>query len=86
MNMQDLFFICTDRDYCTIEHLEQFESIPHEHKVCFTARQYPKLESTIYMPEYKDEPHVGDITTEFSICRRHFNYIDWLNGGSGKMD
>jgi uncharacterized protein (DUF1919 family) len=86
MNMQRLFFIFSDRDYCAIEHLEQFERMPYKHKVCFTARQYPRFESAIYLPEYQGAPHVGDITTEFNICRRHFSYIDWLNGHTGKSD
>ncbi|BBO82777.1 hypothetical protein DSCO28_33430 [Desulfosarcina ovata subsp. sediminis] len=86
MNFDRLFFTFTDRDLCTREHLEDFDKQRLGHTVCFTAKPHLHLQSAIYLPEYRNDNQVGDIITNFDICRRHFDYIDWLNGHSGKID
>lgn len=80
MNMKNLFFMFTDRDLCNENLLEQFDHMQFEHKVCFTARELPTIKSSIWISEYQDQPHVGEMYTEFHILKRHFDFISWLNG------
>lgn len=84
MNWDSLFFSFTDRDLCNEEILKTFDSLPYEQKVCFTAKEYPVFSSCVYLLEFKDEPFVGDIYTNFDITKKYFDIIDWLNGGNGK--
>jgi uncharacterized protein (DUF1919 family) len=84
MNWNRLFFSFTDRDLCNKEILKVFDCLPYKNKVCFTAKNYPDLKSCVQLPEFGDEPYVGDIYTNFDISKKHFDIIDWLNGGSGK--
>ena len=84
MNWNNLFISFTDRDLCNEEILKSFDSLPYKNKVCFTAQNYPDLKSCVQLPEFEDESYVGDIYTNFDVSKKHFNIIDWLNGGSGK--
>lgn len=83
MNMNNLFVSFTDRDFCTKEHLQTFDTLPFDHKICFTAQPYPEIKSSVYLPEYKGHPHVGELYSNHHISRKYFDIPDWLNGGSG---
>jgi uncharacterized protein (DUF1919 family) len=85
VNFNNLFYSFTDRDLCTYEHLVGFNKLPYHSKVCFTAKPYPELDSTVWLKEYSGQPEVGDIFTNHYICKRHFDTADWLNGGSGQI-
>ena len=86
MNMNNLFFTYTDRDSCDIDHLNQFDALPFKNKICFTASSHPQLTTSLHIPQYDGEPHVGDLYEDFHILTRHFDFVDWLNGGSGRLD
>jgi uncharacterized protein (DUF1919 family) len=83
VNMNNLFLTFTDRDTCTQSLIEQFDEMPYEHKVCFTAREYPSVKSSVWISEYQGQPCVRDMYTNYHILRRHFDFVDWLNGGAG---
>lgn len=80
MNKRNLFFIFTDRDFCTQLLIEEFDKLPHSYKICFTAQNYPQIKSTIWLPEYQNENQVHDLYHEFGVLKRHFNFVTWLNG------
>jgi uncharacterized protein (DUF1919 family) len=84
MNMNKLYYTFTDRDLCNEEFIKQFDQMPFQYKVCFTAKEYPELKSTIWINEYRNEPHVGDLYTEYYNLKKHFDFVDWLNGGTGR--
>lgn len=84
MNMDRLFIAFTDRDLCTPDHLAEFDRLEFLHKVVFTARSYPLINSAIWLPEYAGQPSIGDIFTDYEISTRHFDVANWLNGGTGK--
>lgn len=85
MNKENIFVTFTDRDLCTEEHLNQFERMNIPRKVCFTAKEYPEIKSSVWVNEYKNEPHVGDLYTEYYNLKKHFDFVDWLNGGTGRL-
>jgi uncharacterized protein (DUF1919 family) len=64
--------------------LVAFDRLPYKHKVCFTAHPYPDVASSIWIKECAGEPFVTDIYTNRGLVRRHFDVIDWLNGGTGQ--
>jgi len=86
MNMDNLFVTFTDRDFCTEALLNQFDRMEYQHKVCFTAKKYPSVKSSVWVNEYKNEPQVGDLYTEYYNLKKHFDFVDWLNGGTGRKD
>ena len=86
MNMNNLFVTFTDRDLCNETFLNQFDQTSFKHKVCFTAKKYPSVKSSVWISEYQNEPHVGDLYTEFHNLRKHFDFVDWLNGGTGRKN
>lgn len=83
MNMKNLFFTYTDRDECDVDHLNQFDTLLFKSKICFTANKHPLVTTSLHIPQYDGEPHVGDLYANFHILRRHFDFVDWLNGGKG---
>jgi uncharacterized protein (DUF1919 family) len=83
INMSNLFFTFTDRDLCSEALIKQFDEIPYEHKVCFTAREFPAVKSCVWISEYRGQPYVADLYSNFHVLRRHFDFVDWLNGGTG---
>ena len=84
VHWDNLFYSFTDKDLCTKEMLSTFDQLPYSHKVCFTARNYPDLTSTIWIHECADELYVTDIYTHRELVWRHFDVVDWLNGGTGQ--
>ena len=84
VNMKNLFFTFTDRDLCDERLVKQFDAIPYDHKVCFTAKEQPGVESLVCISEYTGQASVADLYSNFHILRRHFDFIDWLNGGPGR--
>lgn len=79
INSENIFFQFSDRDLCTYNHLKRFNSLPYANKVCFTAKRYPELKSTIYLEEFGGEPYIGNIYQYSYIVKRHFDVVDWLN-------
>lgn len=84
VNWDNLFYSFTDKDLCTEEMLSAFDQLPYGHKVCFTARNHPDLASVVWIDECADQPYVTDIYTHRKLVWRHFDAIDWLNGGTGQ--
>jgi len=85
INLNRIFVAFTDRDLCTPDHLYEFDHLEFAYKVAFTAQAYPRLNSVIWLPEYAGQPNIGDIFTDYYISKRHFDVINWLNGGTGKL-
>ena len=75
-----LFIQFNERDGCTPEQLAEFDALPYSHKVCFTARAYPRLSSMVQLPEYAGENQVGDGVEAFVHGLRHFDLVKWLDG------
>lgn len=79
MNMDNLFIEFSDRDLCTKRLLKEFDNLPFEHKVCFTAKSYPDISCSIQLKKYENEEHIGNIYEDSYIVKKYFNVIDWIN-------
>ena len=84
INFDSLFFILVERDGCTLEDIEKFDSLFLEKKLVLTAGIYPYLKSTFQLHTYKNCLEVGDCTSFVAhrLGFRHmyqFDFIGWLN-------
>ncbi len=67
-----------DSGICTEEHLEAFDQLYFPYKVCFTAKNYPHLKSTIFMPDYFEEG-----APMYWLSKKYFDVIGWFNKKHG---
>jgi uncharacterized protein (DUF1919 family) len=79
INHHNLYINFCDRDLCTEEHLQEFDKLPFDRKVCFTAKKYPELQSVVCLKKYKGEPFVGVLYIDKWGYRKEFNLANWLN-------
>lgn len=74
-----LIFKFSEMDLCEPSHIEAFDQLPYEKKVCFTANSYQKLNSCVRVSKVVKEGRVADDTSYYA------DYIDltrFLNSGS----
>jgi uncharacterized protein (DUF1919 family) len=83
INWENLFVEFSDRDNFTTELLEEFEKLPFPNKICFTSLYYPQFRTTVWIKESEGSPSVMDGIELYKACKKYFNLIGWLNGGSG---
>lgn len=84
INYDNLYFLFTDRDGCTLEHLEKFDSLPYKGKVVFVHETMPQIKSAIYIPGFEDNECVGqcmDYVEQWSLDKYYdkFDYVEWIN-------
>lgn len=82
---ENIFLKFCDHGLCTEQLIRDFERLCFPHKVCFTSKHYPELKSTVWIEECRNEPYVVDGASLYSVGRKYFDAIDWLNGGSGRV-
>ncbi|WP_083883536.1 DUF1919 domain-containing protein [Spirulina subsalsa] len=72
--------------YFNPQQIQQFDQleIPYP-KVCFTARPYPDLSSTVWIKECQNQNGVYNGVKLYRVCDQYFDLADWLNGGSGQL-
>ena len=84
MDFNNLFIGYSDVDLFEAKFLDAFEKLPYRQKVFFTAKQIYKTPSSVWISECKDLPYIENLFTYPYLYKRHFDVIDWLNGGMGK--
>lgn len=84
VNYDDLFFMMAEKDGCTPEMVRQFDSLPYQNKVIFTANEYPDCASAVCVaPDAKngEAPIMTDyVGLTHRIYDKYFDYVGWLNG------
>ncbi len=85
VNYDNCFFIMTDRNDFTEEHLRMFDALPYKNKVCFVHKEYPDYLSAFYIKGSEQNGMVKGMTeykSIFTIKRRYddFDFVSWLNG------
>jgi uncharacterized protein (DUF1919 family) len=86
INWDNIFVEFSDRDSCNLQHIEHFEKLQFKKKICFTAKRYPQFKSTVWIEECRNETTVPDGKKLYTICKKYFDIIDWLNGGDGHIN
>lgn len=77
INWNNMIVKFSDTDYgCTDELIEEFDRMPFEHKVCFTAKEHPMCRSVITMPEFKNKPYV---LYEWAYSYKYYDFVKEAN-------
>lgn len=85
INWDNMFFMMTDRDGCTEDMIQEFDSLPFANKLIFTSKSYPQYHSAVYCQEFQNDTCVP-ILTEWRnwkgerLYDRYFDFVSWLNG------
>ena len=89
VNYDNIFFLMNDRNFCTEEHIAEFDALPYPNKICFTHVKYPQYKSTFYITGSEDDDYlesVMDYVHQWWIRRYYdqFDFVKWLNEGKRK--
>lgn len=85
VDYNNMFFLLTERDGCTINDIERFDAFSYENKVVFTHVPYLQYKSSFYIRGFEDNNECG-ILSDFREGWRKRRYIDdfdvvsFLNG------
>lgn len=80
MNFDNLFVAFSDVDLCTLKEIRNFDTMSNfKHKVFFSAKNHPGIESLIWLKSYQNHDHVGDIVNNRWAYRKYFDVVKWLN-------
>lgn len=83
MDLTNLFIIMTERDGCTYQDMQEFDTLPFPNKVLFTHRIYPDIKSGFMIKGFENQTEVGDLYeyTGFNGERYYdqFDFVSWFN-------
>jgi len=65
-----------DRDLCTAELIEEFDSLSFRNKVCFTSKPYPNYKSVVYLQECDG---LNEVENEWIHSRRVYSFHKVVN-------
>lgn len=84
IDLNNLYFIMSDRDGCRYEDLAEFDKLECKNKVVFVNKSYPEIKSSRYIKGYEDEQQIGRIYLFKNIFGKRilddsgFNFADFI--------
>lgn len=85
IHWNNLYFIMVERDGCSKEQVKRFDEMPYKHKVVFTKKMYPDIESAYCIKnslqqngEVKDLCLYNNKFTGERVIDK-FDYVEFLN-------
>lgn len=84
IDYENLYFIMTEKEGCTRDILEEFDSLDYKNKVALTHIDYPAIRCAHYMRGFDSKAEMGIITDPKPTFwqRRYiddFDYVSFLN-------
>ena len=85
MNLDNMFFILTEKQFCTEEVMREFDSLPYKNKVILTHKPYPEIKCAYYIRGFEEYDHclvVSDYVKGQIFVRCYyddFDYVKWFN-------
>lgn len=76
VNWENIFIKFCDANLCDEKYIEEFNNLNYSKKICFTAKNYPHLNSVIWLNELSSQKSVKN---EWKICKKYFDVVNWLN-------
>lgn len=76
INYDKLLFKFSDSEGASDEMIRQFDSLPFQHKICFTAKPFPDCQSVVYLPHFNGSEKVRD---EWKRSEKYYDLIGLLN-------
>ena len=88
INYDNLFIVCSERDGLTKEEIESLGHLNVRGILVFTAREYPDIPYTLYLPQYAEDGEVGNVLRKKHLDGRReyeerFNWVKWFNTANG---
>lgn len=88
IDRDNLFVFLTERDGLTREEILRLGDLNCRGLVVFTAKPYPDIPYTVYLPQYGADGEVGNIlkknhfdeSREYECC---FDFVKWFNEADG---
>ena len=65
VDMKNTFFIFTDRDGATYEHLMAFDGLHCRRKLMFVHKPYPEFSSAVYVRGFERDGQVGELYSQW---------------------
>ena len=86
IDKNNLFFMMTDQENCTIEDMRNFDNLPFKNKVIFTHLPMNNIKSSFYINGFENQSSVGKLNGWAGKCSikkyyDQFDYVSWLNNG-----
>lgn len=84
INYDNLYILFNDMNDCSLENLQDFDSLPYINKVVFTNKPYANIKSSFYIKGFENEKSIGLLTkhrNKFTPKRIYddFPYVKWFN-------
>lgn len=81
LNMDNAFYIMTEKQGCTMELMREFDALPYKNKVILTHKPYPEIKCAHYIKGFEEYNHclvVSDYVKGQIFGRRYYDYFDFL--------
>ncbi len=84
VDFDNLFVLMSEKNGCTHAEMQEFDSLPFQHKALLTHLPYRDIKSGITIPGFEDQTELG-VVTDFRpgfLRRRYldaFDYVSFLN-------
>lgn len=88
IDLDNLYFMMTDRDDCTYQNLIDFDKLKCKNKVVFVHRPYPEIKSACYVLGYENESYIGNIYAWKGIFGKRiwdkcdFDFVKFIKGNA----
>lgn len=81
---KNIIFKFNDQNGAEYEDIKQFDKLPVENKICFTAKKYNELPSTIQIKKYKK---YNEVKEDYYSFYKYMNFYDYIyNCFGGKIN
>lgn len=74
MNLENIFVKACEQNGSSWEFLREFDELPYENKVVFTAKDYHELKNAVYFKDFSTK-------REMNHYHKYFDFVSWLNDG-----
>jgi uncharacterized protein (DUF1919 family) len=79
INLNNLFFIYSDRDNFREIYLDTYEKLHFEHKIFLSSKPRGKSDLVVFVRDYQEELQVG-LSQHNGKYEKYIDIVKWLNG------
>lgn len=80
INWNNIFIKMNDSDLCTPDLINDFNSLNFRHKIFFSSKNIPAVESLVFFKELEHQKSILN-GEDMYLYRKYFNVLNWLNSG-----
>ena len=88
INYQNLFILAAERDGLTEQEILRLGELKARGVLVFTAKKYPDIPYTCFLPDYEKDGQVGNILVRSYLndkkdYEKYFDFVRWFNEADG---